>query len=81
VNSVLVPAFLALAITSYPAKAQQPKKPPMDNIARLSSDLYQYGLEREAHDRATFPVLMPKAGQPYDWATGNALPPKIASER
>ncbi len=75
-NSVLLPVFLALAVTSYPATAQQKQKPV--DIARLSYDLHHYGVEREAHDRATFPVLMPsKPGQPYNWTTGNALPPKI----
>jgi hypothetical protein len=70
----LVTALLALAVTATPAKAQ--KGPPVDPITRLADQLYHYGLEREAHDRATFPVLIPKAGQPYDWTTGNAIDPR-----
>ena len=39
----------------------------------LALALRDYGMWREEHDRNTFPVDMPKAGEPYDPVTGNAI--------
>lgn len=43
------------------------------NKAELALSLRDYGMWREEHDRNTFPTDMPKAGEPYDPVTGNAI--------
>jgi len=42
----------------------------MDEVAQ---SLIDYAMWREEHSRTTFPIDMPKVGEPYDPATGNAV--------
>jgi hypothetical protein len=57
-------------LTATPALASpEIPKPPLI----LPSDMLDYGMWREEHDRATFPRDFPLQGEPYDWATGNAI--------
>jgi DNA-binding IclR family transcriptional regulator len=39
----------------------------------LALALRDYGMWREEQDRNTFPSDMPRAGEPYDPVTGNAI--------
>jgi hypothetical protein len=58
----------AMLITPAFASPEIPKPPLI-----LPSDMLDYGMWREEHDRATFPRDFPLQGEPYDWATGNAI--------
>jgi hypothetical protein len=42
-------------------------------ISHLAGNMLDYGMWREEHDRNTFPIDMPKVGEPYDPVTGNAI--------
>jgi hypothetical protein len=82
-------AIVAIAVLTWwvpPAQAQQAKDqiaeprasyqgPSLLSIDKdlLAKALLDYGMWREEHDRKTFPIDMPKAGEPYDPVTGNAI--------
>jgi hypothetical protein len=77
ITILLLTTFAAHAVVA--AHAEEPK-PPADitkitaeEKAKLSGDLLDYGMWREQQDRDSFPKDMPKVGEPYDWATGNAI--------
>jgi hypothetical protein len=77
--TVVMILLMMLVIMSI-SNAADEAKPPIDittmtadETAKIASDMLDYGMWREQQDRDTFPKDMPKAGEPYDWETGNAL--------
>lgn len=71
-----LPIVVAMAFAAPTFAAFHPF--PRDNLltpekVKLALSLRDYGMWREEHDRNTFPSDMPKAGEPYDPVTGNAI--------
>jgi hypothetical protein len=71
--------LLLLLLLTVMARADD-QKPPVDiknmtteEIATISDSLLDYAMWCEEHDRTTFPVDMPPAGEPYDSVTGNRI--------